>query len=118
MELTFDLPMSIDHLDDRQKIRYLWDQLYLLNEKLNLLTTNTTYVTNVSMVGKSGGGSGGGGGDSGDIVVYDGATDITPLAYEDQTLYTANKKVLEDIQLRQIPFSRTSNQDGTTINIG
>lgn len=52
-----------------------------------------------------------------DIELYDGATTIIPEAHEEQVLQTANKKVLENIIVKKVPYFQTSNQTGETVYI-
>ena len=49
---------------------------------------------------------------------YDGSYEITPLAYEAQTLETENKTMTADLTVLEIPIFEVSNEYGTTINIG
>ena len=49
---------------------------------------------------------------------YDGSYEITPLAYEAQTLDTENKTMTADLTVLEIPIYEVSNEYGTTINIG
>lgn len=49
--------------------------------------------------------------------IYYGNTTVTPKAVE-QTLETANKSVLSDITVLEIPYFETSNEKGTTAIIG
>ncbi len=49
---------------------------------------------------------------SSDYQVYRGETDVVPMAWEDQTLQTANKVVRRDIHIAKVPKWETSNQQG------
>lgn len=49
---------------------------------------------------------------------YDGSYEITPLAYEAQTLETKDKSMTADLTVLEIPIYEVSNEYGTTINIG
>lgn len=49
---------------------------------------------------------------------YDGSYEVTPLAYESQTLETANRSMTADVTVLEIPIYEVSNEFGTTINIG
>lgn len=56
---------------------------------------------------------------SGEFPVYDGEYDVLPDAIKDVILQTENKITLEDVRLRKIPYSETSNSaNGKTITIG
>lgn len=56
--------------------------------------------------------------DSEEIEKYTGEYLVTPTG-EDQTLPTANKHLLEDVVVQQIPFAEVSNTSGgTTVTIG
>ena len=46
------------------------------------------------------------------IPIYDEEYNITPLAFEDITLRTKNKKMSKDVIVRQIPYYETSNLGG------
>ena len=55
---------------------------------------------------------------SGNLSIYNGDYTVTP-SVEEQTLKTANKKMLEDITVKKIPFYETSNlSGGNTVYIG
>lgn len=56
--------------------------------------------------------------ESKESVIYEGETTVTPLAANQVVLNTANKKVLEDIKVKKIPYYETSNDYGETIYIG
>ena len=53
-----------------------------------------------------------------DIERYRGDYIITPLAYEEQELETRNKLLEDNITVKEIPYYRVSNIDGTTVYIG
>ena len=53
-----------------------------------------------------------------DTEAYMGEYEITPKPYVSQTLNTANKMMLDDILVFQIPYFETSNTNGTTVYIG
>lgn len=48
----------------------------------------------------------------GDYPIYDGATDITPKANEQTVLETAEKLVLQDITVFEVPYFQVSNPQG------
>lgn len=48
---------------------------------------------------------------------YEGAYAVTPTV-ENQTLETANKRLLNDIEIQAIPYYDVSNEYGRTIYIG
>lgn len=51
--------------------------------------------------------------------IYDGATVVIPKAFETQTLETADKVVLDNISVLEIPYTEVSNvSDGLTVIIG
>ncbi len=55
---------------------------------------------------------------SGNLSIYNGDYTVTP-SVEEQTLKTANKKMLEDVTVKKIPFYETSNlSGGNTVYIG
>ena len=55
---------------------------------------------------------------SGNLSIYNGNYTVTP-SVEEQTLKTANKKMLEDVTVKKIPFYETSNlSGGNTVYIG
>lgn len=58
-------------------------------------------------------GSGGG-----TLPEYTGAYKVTPQAFTDQTLNTKSKSMTDDVTVEKIPVYETSNEYGTTINIG
>lgn len=49
---------------------------------------------------------------------YAGSYEITPLAYEAQTLETKDKTMTENLTVLEIPLFEVSNEYGTTVNIG
>lgn len=49
---------------------------------------------------------------------YSGSYEITPLAYEAQTLATRRKTLNDDLTVLEIPIFEVSNEYGTTVNIG
>lgn len=59
-------------------------------------------------------GSGGGAA----LPAYTGAYTVTPQAYMEQTLKTKSKSMTDDVTVEEIPIYETSNEYGTTINIG
>ena len=55
---------------------------------------------------------------SGNLSIYNGDYTVTP-SVEEQTLKTANKKMLEDVTVKKIPFYETGNlSGGHTVYIG
>lgn len=49
---------------------------------------------------------------------YTGQYNITPKAYNEQVLETANKLLLEDVIVKKVPYYETSNlYDGKTVYI-
>ena len=53
-----------------------------------------------------------------DYETYDGEYEVVPRAFNSQTLKTANKLLMKDITVTEVPFFETSNeQDGKTIYI-
>lgn len=53
-----------------------------------------------------------------DYDTYSGEYEITPLAWQDQTLNTANRICKENITVTEIPYYEVSNpQNGITVNI-
>ena len=51
--------------------------------------------------------------------VYTGEVIVTPKAFEEQVLGTQFKTVVEDITIREIPYTEVSNPSGgNTVNIG
>lgn len=56
--------------------------------------------------------------ESKEIDVYDGETTVTPSAHNEHVLFTANKRLLENVVVKEIPYYETSNQSGETIYIG
>ena len=56
--------------------------------------------------------------DSAPVPIYDGATEVTPKAHEEQVLATAGKLVLNDVTVYEVPYYETSNLfDGLTAYI-
>ncbi len=56
--------------------------------------------------------------DSAPVPIYDGATEVTPKAHEEQVLPTAGKLVLNDVTVYEVPYYETSNlYDGLTAYI-
>lgn len=50
--------------------------------------------------------------------VYDGETIVTPSASEDKILHTADKMMVSDVTVEQIPYSEVSNtSNGITVTI-
>lgn len=49
---------------------------------------------------------------------YEGDYEITPSAHHNIVLETANKKMMGDVNVLQIPYFETSNTSGYTIYIG
>lgn len=43
---------------------------------------------------------------------YDGNYDVVPLAFKETVLSTKNKKLTEDIVVKEIPYYETSNPSG------
>ncbi len=52
------------------------------------------------------------------IEVYRGIYTVIPLPFQEQTLETANKKMLNDVVVKEIPYFQTANLTGDTIYIG
>lgn len=52
-----------------------------------------------------------------DTLIYKGEYTVTPTSKE-QTLQTEGKLLKKDITVKEITFSETSNESGTTITIG
>lgn len=48
---------------------------------------------------------------------YTGETDIIPKARQDQILETANKLVVQNIIVHEVPYEETHNESGTTVYI-
>lgn len=44
--------------------------------------------------------------------VYDGDYNVTPLAFQEVKLNTKDKKLIEDIVVREIPYYETTNPSG------
>lgn len=51
------------------------------------------------------------------IPIYTGSYTVTPKT-EAQVMQTANKKMLDDVSIREIPFYRVGNDTGDTVYIG
>ncbi len=49
--------------------------------------------------------------------IYDGKYNITPLAYNEQVLMTANKLLKKNIIVDKVPYTETHNESGTTVYI-
>lgn len=49
---------------------------------------------------------------------YDGAYELTPSTYLEQTLNTKDKILEDDITVHKVPYWETSNEYGLTIYIG
>lgn len=51
--------------------------------------------------------------------IYEGETVVIPKAFQDQTLDTSDKVVLDDITVLEIPYTEVSNlSNGLTVIIG
>lgn len=48
---------------------------------------------------------------------YDGPYEVTPKAYEEQILYTANKTMAQNVTIHEVPYYETPNTDGNTVYI-
>lgn len=46
------------------------------------------------------------------VNTYEGAYEVTPMAFERQTLDTENKKMLHDVTVYEIPYYLTTNLSG------
>lgn len=56
--------------------------------------------------------------DSAPVPIYDGATEVTPKAHQEQVLPTSGKLVLNDVTVFEVPYYETSNlYDGLTAYI-
>lgn len=44
--------------------------------------------------------------------IYEGTYDVIPLAFQETTLETKNKKLIDDISIQEIPYYETSNLSG------
>ena len=53
-----------------------------------------------------------------DVPIYEGEYVITPKPFDDQTLETTGKQMINDVVVREIPYYETSNISGITIYIG
>lgn len=58
------------------------------------------------------------GGSSGGYPVYTGPMEITPRPFEDISLNTSQKVVMDTIVVNEIPYYETSNEKGKTFIIG
>lgn len=60
---------------------------------------------------------------SGDLIIkrtadfYHGSYEVTPKAYTEQVLETAQKLMAHDVTVFQVPYYETSNVSGTTVYI-
>lgn len=48
---------------------------------------------------------------------YDGEYNITPKAYQDQVLETADKLMVNNVIVYKVPYVETHNESGTTVYI-
>lgn len=48
----------------------------------------------------------------GNISEYKGEYNVIPTAFEEQILYTKNKKMTDNVTIKEIPYSETSNLSG------
>lgn len=55
--------------------------------------------------------------ESGKYTPYSGTYDVTPEAFNEQILLTANKYLDNNIIVRKVPYVETHNQDGITAYI-
>lgn len=54
-----------------------------------------------------------------DIEIYEGIYEIIPSVFEKQILETKNKKMTDDVTVKEIPYAEVSNEaGGETITIG
>ena len=52
------------------------------------------------------------------VPVYDGDYEVVPVAFQDITLPTKDKKMMSDVVVKEIPYYETSNlSGGTTVYI-
>ena len=51
-------------------------------------------------------------GDSGDTEIYNGEYTVIPKAFEETVLQTRNKKMLNNVTVREVPYFETSNTSG------
>jgi len=56
--------------------------------------------------------------ESKDVPIYEGITTVSPDVHEQKVLYTANKKMLNDVTIKKVPYFETSNDSGLTVYIG
>lgn len=49
--------------------------------------------------------------------IYDGEYEVTPKAYDEQTLETANRFMESDVTVHAVPYYETSNVSGETVYI-
>lgn len=57
--------------------------------------------------------------DVNDIEIYDGVYQLVPNVFDDLTLETKNKKMIDNVTVDKIPFAKVSNEaGGETVNIG
>lgn len=55
----------------------------------------------------------------GDLPIYDGEYIVTPKAFEEQILETANKAMRDNVTVLEIPYIEVTNPSGgTTVSIG
>lgn len=50
--------------------------------------------------------------------IYDGEYEVIPKPRERQTLPTQGCLMMDDVIIKSIPYSRTSNESGITVSIG
>lgn len=48
---------------------------------------------------------------------YTGSYEVTPKAYEEQILQTANKTMAQNVTVHEVPYYETPNTDGDTVYI-
>lgn len=48
---------------------------------------------------------------------YPGPYVVIPKAWQDQTLYTENKNMTDDVLVTEVPYTEVSNLHGTTVSI-
>ena len=51
------------------------------------------------------------------VMAYDGAYEVVPKAYEEQTLLTEGKIMTDDVTVFRVPYFETSNLSGETVYI-
>lgn len=49
--------------------------------------------------------------------IYSGEYEVTPKAYDEQTLETANRFLKNDVTVHAVPYYETSNVSGETVYI-